>query len=146
MTVSDEEMDEFLQTGNVAAIRAAVAKDPGLLKRGWRNGVYGWVRRAVFGPLEVTLPVLLELGADINAESDMAGGGNALYSAVLGENVEHTKLLLENGANPRKKEDIVWSAIVRSKNQLELVKLLDQFGADIHWLTKAVSQDATPIH
>ncbi len=37
-------------------------------------------------------------------------------------------------ANPRKKEDIVWSAIVRSKNQLELVKLLDQYGADITWV------------
>jgi hypothetical protein len=45
--------------------------------------------------------------------------------------LEKLKFLLEHGAKPLKRH-AVWNAVVAPRSQLEMVKLLDKYGADIH--------------
>ena len=135
MIVTDQEMDELLKNCDVEGIKAASQRDPHLIQRGWRDGISPWVMRAcLIGPYKVTVPLLIELGADIDAGQRDLPVENALAGAIVDSNVEQTKFLLELGANPRIKPQLVWGAVVSRKNQFELVKLLDQYGADIHFV------------
>lgn len=132
MTVSDEEMDGYLKAGLTDEIRKAAARDSGLVARGWRNGTVPWIKSAIlFDTYRQTIPVLLELGADINASKKDQPLDDAIKSAVTSSDVEKLRFLLEHGAKPDKPH-AVWSAVVAPRNQLEMVKLLDQYGGDIH--------------
>ncbi len=132
-TVTDGEMDSILKAGNINELQAAIDRDKTLVQRGWRNGTRSWIQMACnHSSYESTIPVLLELGADIDAGDVTRPRNNALYSAVVDCDIDQVKFLLERGASPQMKPDLVWSAVVAMKNQLELVKLLDQYGADIH--------------
>ena len=134
--VSDDDMDEYLKLGDVSAIRNAALRDPQLIKRGWRNGTYSWIMSAcLFETYQATVPVLLELGAKID-QGGHVPNENALYGALVNSDVAKTRYLLQLGASVRVRPDIVWSAVVAPKNQLELVKILDDRGADIHYVAE----------
>jgi len=130
--VPDEEMEELIRSGNCAAIETASSKDPGLISRGWRNGTLPWINFAMGrDSYRTTVPKLIELGADI----DLSKGGqpyeDAICSAVNSCELEKLKFLLEHGAKPLKRH-AVWNGVVAPRSQLEMVKLLDKYGADIH--------------
>ena len=135
MMVTDQEMDDLLKSGDIDGIKAAAQRDPNLIQRGWRDGTQPWVMAACLnGPYQMTVPLLIELGADIDAGQRDFPVENALAGAIVDSNPEQAQFLLELGANPRIKPQLVWGAVVSRRNQLELVKLLDQFGADIHFV------------
>ncbi|MGN6546119.1 MAG: hypothetical protein ACTHK7_13780, partial [Aureliella sp.] len=97
MTVSDEEMDGYLKAGLTDEIRKAAARDSGLVARGWRNGTVPWIKSAIlFDTYRQTIPVLLELGADINASKKDQPLDDAIKSAVTSSDVEKLRFLLEH--------------------------------------------------
>lgn len=130
--VPDEEMEELIRSGNCAAIENASCKDPGLISRGWRNGTLPWINFAMGrDSYRTTVPKLIELGADINLSKGGQPYEDAICSAVNSCELEKLKFLLEHGAKPLKRH-AVWNAVVAPRSQLEMVKLLDKYGADIH--------------
>lgn len=130
--VPDEEMEELIRSGNCAAIETASSKDPGLISRGWRNGTLPWINFAMGrDSYRTTVPKLIELGADINLSKGGQPYEDAICSAVNSCELEKLKFLLEHGAKPLKRH-AVWNAVVAPRSQLEMVKLLDKYGADIH--------------
>jgi len=132
MIVPDEEMEEYIKAGNLTAIVAASKRDPGLITRGWRNGTLPWINFAMGRESYKTIvPKLLELGADINLSTGGLPYEDAISSAVNSCELEKLTFLLEHGAKPLKRH-AVWNAAVAPRNQLEMVKLLDKYGADIH--------------
>jgi hypothetical protein len=132
MMVSDEEMEEYIKAGNLTAIVVASKRDPSLITRGWRNGTLPWINFAMGRESYKTIvPKLLELGADINLSTGGLPYEDAISSAVNSCELEKLKFLLEHGAKPSKRH-AVWNAVVAPRRQLEMVKLLDKYGADIH--------------
>jgi hypothetical protein len=128
--VTDEEFDRYISAGNIVAMRGAIGSDLDLLTRGWRDGTTPWVSRAMlFETYRETVPLLLHLGADINTAD--YSGQDALNDTLAVANLEKVRFLLEHGAKPLKPWT-GWHGVTATKNQLELVKLLDQYGADIH--------------
>lgn len=128
----DDHMDSLLENGDLAGIRKAAKDDPDLIARGWRDGTVPWVKSAMlFGTYTETVPLLLELDADINATNKGRENEDAILSALAGSRYEELKFLLEHGAIPNK-QHVVWSAVTGLKDQLAMVKLVEQYGADIH--------------
>jgi hypothetical protein len=128
--ITDDEFDGYLKAGDTSAIRQAAERDRNLLKRGWRNGTVPWIASAMlYESYQESVPTLLQLGADIDAASYT--GQDALNSALAEADVEKVRFLLEHGAKPNKPRT-AWHGVTATRDQLELVKLLDQSGADIH--------------
>jgi hypothetical protein len=128
--ITDDEFDKYLKAGDLSALRLAAECDHDLLKRGWRKGTTPWIIRAMyFDTYQETVPVLLQLRADIDAASYT--GQDALNSALAEASLEKVRFLLEHGAKPSKART-AWHGVTATRDQLELVKLLDRYGADIH--------------
>ena len=87
------------------------------------------------------ISILLRHGIDIDAA--MFRNSTALYYAVSNQNVEMARFLLENGANPNS-AFILLSAIGNNRynRPLETLKLLDEFGADLHLVMMPVCESA----
>lgn len=131
-TVVDKLMMAMLKNADLQGIKEAVEKDPGLISRGWRNGTSPWIFSAMLFPnYEMTVPLLLGLGADIDATQKGTGNISAISLATAESDIDKLRFLLEHGAKPTKAR-AVRGAVVAMKDQLEMVKLLDQYGADIH--------------
>jgi hypothetical protein len=130
--VPDEEMEEHIRSGDCAAIENASHKDPNLVDRGWRNGTLPWINFAMGrDTYRTTVPKLIELGADINLSKGGQPYEDAISSAVNSCELEKLKFLLDHSAKPTKRH-AAWNAVVAPRHQFEMVKLLDQYGADIH--------------
>jgi len=73
--------------------------------------------------------LLLENNADIHMQG--AGGWNVLFFAVSSpqSNPEIVRFLLEKGLNPNMKDYISWTPIMWAGGNLEIVRILRQYGA-----------------
>ena len=79
----------------------------------------------------------LAFGADVNAKNQF--GETALFESVLNENVELTKLLIDNGADVNAKNNsgntplmLIATQYTTSQNKIGIAKLLIERGADIY--------------
>ena len=82
--VTDQEMDELLKNGDVKGIKAAAQRDPNLIQRGWRDGTFSWIISAcLFEHYKVTVPLLIDLGADIDTGQRDFPLENALAGAIV---------------------------------------------------------------
>ena len=109
-----------------------------LLKNGadvnrWVKGKYGHVlQEASFGGHEAIAKVLIENGADVNAQ----GGhyGNALHTASYRGYVAIEKLLIENGADVNAQGGHYGNALQAAsyKGYVAIAKLLIENGADVN--------------
>lgn len=72
--------------------------------------------------------LLLEHGFNVNEED--AQGRTAIYHAVERDDFETTELLLQNGADPNGKYDLLSSAA--RKGFVSVVQVLVDFGADVN--------------
>ncbi|KAJ7273921.1 ankyrin repeat-containing domain protein [Mycena rebaudengoi] len=88
------------------------------------------LRAASYHGNEVVIRLLIERGANVNAQS--GEDGNALQAAVAGRNPEVVKLLIDNGAD----------AALEGRNT-EIVKLLIDNGADVNAPVGAMLQAAS---
>jgi hypothetical protein len=75
---------------------------------------------------------LLDMGVDVDQGKDYAPNENALFSALVRDDVEMVRLLLEHGANARLDNAVIDAITGPNPHAIELVKLLEQYGADLH--------------
>ncbi|KAJ7877430.1 ankyrin repeat-containing domain protein [Mycena olivaceomarginata] len=100
------------------------------VERGYRAGqpLY-WAAKLGFLPI---IPLLLQRGADVNAQSGKYG--TALQAASLRSHLEPARLLLEHGADVNAQGGQYWSALraASAEGHLELARLLLEHGAEVN--------------
>jgi hypothetical protein len=91
-----------------------------------------WVMLAVGYRQTAIVDFLLEIGCDVNADDHRSKPPRtALHAAISNDDLILVSLLLEHGANPNKGQ--VLSAVSGNRQySLEMLKLLEQYGADLH--------------
>lgn len=130
--MSDDELSNFsalIEQEDLLEIERVLTEHPEIVNLYYGNE--SWIHIAAQeGQLDV-LRLLISRGADPNLR-DEDEPTVPLRKATIRNHVEVARLLLENGADP-KVEGLVTSAIVNNKPRaLEMLKLLDQYGADLH--------------
>lgn len=126
-----DEIQTVVESGSAAMLRSVFAQHPDLVNYK-RNG-RGWLSKAVYSQDIEKVKALIDLGIDVNQENQLTSNisSSALNTALDVENLEITRVLLKHGANPTSDRHII-GAIVGNKHSLELVQLLEEYGADIH--------------
>jgi hypothetical protein len=102
-------------------------------------GVGTWLHIAASCNNLAMVDMLLSLGCDINAESANKPPIVPISEAIRKDNPAMLKALLDRGANPNHESRLLIGAIAGNKqHSLEMVKILDQYGADLHkiWFDK----------
>jgi cytochrome c len=121
---------ETVDSGNVAEARRLLGQHPDLLHTDF-GGYTPLHAASADGHLDL-VKLFIELGSDVNAEEDFGNRGTPLEYALKNDNPELVRLLLEHGANPNHGRTVFRAMTGDKKNSLEIVKLLEQHGADLH--------------
>jgi hypothetical protein len=119
-----------VREGNVEEVRRLFAENPGLLLQSFEGGC--WLDLAVFEGHLHMVRFLIDAGCDVNSEDDSGDRLTPLDRAVWSNNPEIVRLLLEHGANPNQGMQLIGAIAGQRENSLEMVKLLDRHGADLH--------------
>lgn len=131
--------------GRCSEVEALLNSNPHMIRHDYGQGT--WLHLAARrGNLEIT-DMLLQLGCDATQYAVDRLYGSALSDAIAGGSEPITRRLLENGADPNV-DNVIVDAIVGPKpNSLELVKLLTQYGADIHkeYVHESLQQIMNPL-
>jgi uncharacterized protein len=117
--------------GRADDLRRDVAADPELVTRRSADGFTALHYAAFFGGAHATA-VLLEAGADPNAEADNPMRVRPLHSAAAARDFESARLLLEAGADPDARQTGGYTALHEAAHHddEELAALLLRHGAD----------------
>lgn len=134
-TTNDKDIRKALtrsvDSGDVAMSEQLLRDHPELLYHD--HGLGTWLHRAARKQSIEMVDMLLEQGLDINAEMNSKMLNNSpLICALYEDNPLMVECLLQRGADVRKGRPIVAAITGAKKNSLEMVKLLEKYGADIH--------------
>lgn len=77
--------------------------------------------------------LLISYGADVNRRQE-SSGSLPLTCAIDFDNPEIARLLLQHNADIEQDRPLIGAVVGDQKHSLEMVKLLESFGADIHRL------------
>jgi len=124
------ELHAKVMEGDVAGVREIVDGSPHLANQLYL--VFNSVHKAVNEKNVELLKTLIELGADLNIRSDL--GSTALSMAASDGSLEIVQVLLEAGADPASDREIISTITNSDHHALEIIKLLEAAGADIHQL------------
>jgi len=91
-------LHEAAAIGDTERVRAALARDPGLLDSYSAEGFPALALAAHFGQLE-TVRLLLDLRADVNRVARHHLGVTPLHAALFGRQLEAARLLIDRGAD-----------------------------------------------
>jgi len=116
--------------GQVEIARQLLMKHPELLH--YDYGVGTWLHRAAHQHNVEMVTMLVELGCDVNTEQNNVHRGVPLERAIGTHDVRVARALLEAGADPNHGRQVIGAIGGDKKNSLQLVKLLDEYGADLH--------------
>src|SRR5262249_47535470 len=147
--MSTEELETLfiaaVDSGNVAEARRLLGGHPDLLHTDF-GGYTPLHAAAADGHLDL-VKLFLELGSDVNAEEDFGNRGTPLEYALKNDNLELMRLLLERGANPNHGRTVFRALTGDKKNSLEVIKLLEQHGVDLHQVfVNELSQEKEPMN
>ncbi len=122
---------EACAIGKVERVKAILKRKPKLLNEFAPDGFQPLGLASFFGHVEV-VRYLLESGAEVNTPSQNGLKVTPLNSAAAGRHYEIAMLLLERDANPniRQEGDFVPLHSAAMNGQIEMVKILLQYGAD----------------
>lgn len=127
----DDRISDVIREGDVKSMRELFAAYPQMLHRGCRDGADSWLSDAAYAHRMDMAQALLDMGVDVNQGKYYAHDENALFSALVVDDPQMLRLLLEHGANAKQYKSVI-GAITNKKHALEMVKLLEQYGADLH--------------
>ena len=129
--VDELDLYEASALGRVGRVAELVAADPGVIDAPAPDGFTALHLAAFFGQLE-TAAVLLESGADVDAQAANPSRVRPLHSAAAGGHAAIVALLLERGANPdaRQHGGYVPLHSAAAQGDVVSVRLLLEHGAD----------------
>lgn len=119
--------------GRTTHIVRLLAREPELVNSFADDGFQPLGLACFFGHLE-TADYLVRAGASLNTSSNNGLNATPLQSAVAGNHIDLTKMLLKSGANPNVREGGGFTPLhAAAKNgNGEIIQLLILSGADIH--------------
>ena len=122
---------EAAALGRLDRVRELINQSGPLVNAWSQDGFSPLGLASFFGHLEVA-KLLLERGANANAESRNTMRVVPLHSAVAGRHTKVAELLLANGANVNTKQQGGFSPLhqAAAHGQLEMIRLLLSYGAD----------------
>lgn len=132
-----------VEDGDVAKVRQFLTEHPDMVQLDFGMGT--WLHMAAMEDSMPMVEMLLELGCEVDAQMDNSTRNTPLSDAITKAKPAIAKVLLEHGADPDHNRHIIGAAYA-SKHSLELVKLLDENGADIHAVFDFHSDPPTKIN
>jgi ankyrin repeat protein len=121
---------EAILLDDVAKTRQLLAEHPDYLHE--MQGGHPWLQIAAGQNNLEMVKLLLDLGCDVNGEEDYSTRLTVLDSALGNDNPTIVRLLLEHGADPNHGRQVIAAIVGDNEHSLELVKLLEKYGADLH--------------
>jgi hypothetical protein len=118
---------DAVRAGDVTRVRQLMSEHPEYLHK-FHYG-HTWLQIAAHYDSVPMIKLLIELGIDVNAEG--VNHSVALDAALGNDNLETVRALLEHGANPNQGKQVLWAIVGNGRHSLELLKLLEQHGADL---------------
>lgn len=118
---------EAVRSGDVDRARQLFLVDPSLTRYSMH---FDWLTIAVGKKNAPMVKMLLEAGCDPN--SSWRGISQPLRKAIYRDCPEIARLLLEHGADPNDNRYALFAIMYRRPHALELIQLLEEFGADLH--------------
>jgi len=120
---------DLLGEGDLQGFQAAIQSTPGLLDDALGAG--NWLLLAAEDNHADIARWLIAQGQDVNETTHLPPPRPPLFSALVLGSLEVARVLLEHGADPNYHK-LVITPITQGERALEAVKLLEEFGADIH--------------
>lgn len=141
----ESQIEAAINGGRCSEVEALLNSNPHMIRHDYGQGT--WLHLAARRTnLEIT-NVLLQLGCDATQYAIDRFYGTSLQVAIARGSEPIARRLLENGAEPNV-DNVIIAAIVGPKaNSLDLVKLLTQYGADIHkeYVHESLQQIMNPL-
>lgn len=124
------QMCDAVDNGDADQARQLLTRHPCLLHHD--HGVGTWLHAAAHDGSVPMVRMLVEMGCKVNAVADNSSARVPLENAILADSVPVTRFLLEHGADPNYGRMVIGAIVGQKENSLELVKLLEEYGADLH--------------
>jgi len=122
---------EAVEQGDCGRVRELFAEHPDQLAYS-SYGAGSWMHIAASAGQVAVIDVLLELGCDVNVQTINSSRNTALFDALHKDDPATVAALLERGADPHHGRPVITAITGPNRHSLELVKLLEQYGADLH--------------
>jgi ankyrin repeat protein len=132
----DRTVHEAAALGDAEGVRSMLQRDPSLVRTFSADGFALLGFGTFFGQPAVDR-VVLEFSPDVNAQAKNAQKVGAVHAAAAVQNHELLRAFLERGANPNAKQQGDYTPLhtTAGRGDIEMAKLLLEFGADAHAVT-----------
>jgi ankyrin repeat protein len=121
---------EAIRGGDVETTRRLLAERPGFIHR--YHEARSWLQVAAYHGRLPMIHLLISLGCDVNAADQVGDPWTPLDTAISEDNPGLVRVLLENGAKVNRDREVIMAVAGNKKHSLEMVRLLEQYGADLH--------------
>jgi hypothetical protein len=125
----EDTLSNSIHKGDVAEVLRLFGQHPEYLQQRFRNWV-PWLELACKGASLLMVQTLLDLKCDPNEGRNQHE--TPLLSALGNDRPDIVRLLLDRGADPNKGRCLITAITGLKRCSLENVKLLEQYGADLH--------------
>jgi hypothetical protein len=95
-------------------------------------GANTWLHTAAHDGLTMVMKLLISLGCNVNAPQDDGKEWLPINSVMISDKPEALRILLEAGTDPNHDRVVISAITGQKKNSLVLLKLLEQFGANLN--------------
>jgi ankyrin repeat protein len=130
---NDLDIFEASATGRTSRVEELIKKDPSLVNAFARDGFYP-LGLAVFFKHPETVKLLLDAGADVNAQARNAMKVRPIHAAAASAQIDVTRALLERGAdvNARQQEGFTPLHEAAASGKIDFARLFLDHGADVN--------------
>lgn len=128
---NEDKIARLIRSGDLLNLKNTFALQPEYVQRHFRNAK-SWLDMAVESNRPEIIDYLLSLGCDINVGRVKFPDETPLFSALAEDNPQLVGFLLQRGADPTRRKMVITAITGLNTNSLEMVKLLEQYGADVH--------------
>ena len=132
-TRNDLDIFEASATGQTQRVEALIRNDPSLVNAFANDGFYP-LGLAVFFKHPETVKVLLDAGADVNAQSRNAMKVRPIHAAAAAAQIDVTRSLIELGADVNARQQAGFTPLheAAASGKLEFASLFLDHGADLN--------------
>jgi len=126
------ELIEAVESSDLDRMKSLLLQHPEFVHHDYGMGT--WLHFAAREKSVAMIEMLIGLGCDPNAEIDNSSRDTPLFCAIAKDDPATVEALLKHGADANKEhQGHVLTAVTGSKkNSLTMIKLLEQYGADLH--------------
>jgi ankyrin repeat protein len=127
----EKRIRDAVDANDAPRVRKLLEQHPEFLNHYYNNALTFLIIACQAQHQEV-VQVLLDLGCEVDKGKRRNPEETPLFCALGRDNPQIARLLLQRGANPNGNGHVITAIVGPKKHSLELVKLLEKHGADLH--------------